>query len=424
MLDINIIRNEIEKVKQAVINKNEKTNLDSLLELDSKRKSLLIECDDLRNKRNITSKKISELKSKKQDASNEIQEMKGVSDNIKQLEVDINALTDELETILLKIPNIPAPDVPVGKDPTSNVIVKECGERREFPFTPLPHWDIGKSLDILDFERAAKITGAGFTLYKGAGARLERALYNFMLDLHTQEHGYTEIFPPYLVNRSSMTGTGQLPKLEEDMYRIPEDDLFLIPTAEVPVTNIHSNEILSAQDLPMYYTACTACFRREAGSHGKDTRGMLRVHQFNKVELVKLVRPETSYDELESLLSVSEKVLQLLGLQYQVVKLCTGDLSFAAAKCYDIEVWSPGVNKFLEVSSCSNFEDFQARRSNIRFRDDDGKTRHVHTLNGSGVALPRTMIAIIENYQREDGTVEIPEVLRPYMNGLEIIKKK
>ena len=424
MLDINIIRNEIEKVKQAVINKNEKTNLDSLLELDSKRKSLLIECDDLRNKRNITSKKISELKSKKQDASNEIQEMKGVSDNIKQLEVDINALTDELETILLKIPNIPAPDVPVGKDPTSNVIVKECGERREFPFTPLPHWDIGKSLDILDFERAAKITGAGFTLYKGAGARLERALYNFMLDLHTQEHGYTEIFPPYLVNRSSMTGTGQLPKLEEDMYRIPEDDLFLIPTAEVPITNIHSNEILTAQDLPMYYTACTACFRREAGSHGKDTRGMLRVHQFNKVELVKFVKPETSYDELESLLSVSEKVLQLLGLQYQVLKLCTGDLSFAAAKCYDIEVWSPGVNKFLEVSSCSNFEDFQARRSNIRFRDDDGKTRHVHTLNGSGVALPRTMIAIIENYQREDGTVEIPEVLRPYMNGLEIIKKK
>jgi len=424
MLDINIIRNDIEKVKQAVINKNEKANLDSLLELDSKRKSLLIECDDLRNKRNITSKTISELKSKKQDASNEIQEMKGVSDNIKQLEVDIKALTDELESILLKIPNIPASDVSVGKDPTSNVIVKECGEQKNFPFTPLPHWDIGKTLDILDFERAAKITGAGFTLYKGAGARLERALYNFMLDLHTQEHGYTEIFPPYLVNRSSMTGTGQLPKLEEDMYRIPEDDLFLIPTAEVPITNIHSNEILSAQNLPMYYTACTACFRREAGSHGKDTRGMLRVHQFNKVELVKLVRPETSYDELESLLSVSEKVLQLLGLQYQVVKLCTGDLSFAAAKCYDVEVWSPGVNKFLEVSSCSNFEDFQARRCNIRFRDDEGKTRHVHTLNGSGVALPRTMIAVIENYQREDGTIEVPEVLRPYMNGLELIKKK
>ena len=388
-----------------------------------KRKALLIECDDLRNKRNITSKKISELKSKKQDAADVIQEMKGVSDNIKQLETDIKALTEELDSVLLRIPNIPASDVPVGKDETSNVIVKENGEKREFTFTPLPHWDIGKALDILDFERGAKITGAGFTLYKGAGARLERALYNFMLDLHTQEHGYTEIFPPYLVNRASMTGTGQLPKLEEDMYRIPEDDLFLIPTAEVPVTNIHSNEILAAQDLPTYYTACTACFRREAGSHGKDTRGMLRVHQFNKVELVKFVRPETSYEELESLLSVSEKVLQLLGLQYQVLKLCTGDLSFAAAKCYDIEVWSPGVDKFLEVSSCSNFEDFQARRSNIRFRNDEGRVQHVHTLNGSGVALPRTMIAIIENYQRDDGTVEIPEVLRPYMNGLEIIKK-
>ena len=423
MLDINIIRNDIEKVKQAVINKNEKANLDSLLELDSKRKTLLIECDDFRNKRNITSKKISELKSKKQDASSVIQEMKGVSDNIKQLEVDIKTLTDELESILLKIPNIPATDVPIGKDPTSNVMVKTWGERKEFSFTPLPHWEIAKVLDILDFERAAKISGAGFTLYKGAGARLERALYNFMLDLHSQEHGYTELFPPYLVNRSSMTGTGQLPKLEEDMYRIPEDDLFLIPTAEVPVTNIHSNEILSVKDLPLYYTACTACFRREAGSHGKDTRGMLRVHQFNKVELVKIVKPEASYNELESLLSVSEKVLQLLGLQYQVAKLCTGDLSFAAAKCYDIEVWSSGVNKFLEVSSCSNFEDFQARRSNIRFRDDDGKARYVHTLNGSGVALPRTMIAIIENYQREDGTVEVPEVLRPYMNGLEVIKK-
>lgn len=423
MLDINIIRNEIENVKQAVINKNENANLDSLLELDSKRKSLLIECDDLRNKRNITSKKISELKSKKQDAADVILEMKGVSDKIKLLETDIKALTDELESILLRIPNIPAPDVPVGKDETSNVTLKEWGDRKEFTFTPLPHWDIGKALDILDFERGAKITGAGFTLYKGAGARLERALFNFMLDLHTQEHGYTEIFPPYLVNRSSMTGTGQLPKLEEDMYRIPEDDLFLIPTAEVPVTNIHSNEIMSVAGLPTYYAACTACFRREAGSHGKDTRGMLRVHQFNKVELVKFVRPETSYEELESLLSVSEKVLQLLGLEYRVLKLCTGDLSFAAAKCYDIEVWSAGVGKFLEVSSCSNFEDFQARRSNIRFRNDEGSVQHVHTLNGSGVALPRTMIAIIENYQREDGTVEIPEVLRPYMNGLEIIMK-
>ena len=422
MLDINIIRNDIEKVKQAIVNKNETTSLDSFQELDSRRKALLIECDELRNKRNVTSKEISKLRSQKEDASGLIQEMKGVSDRIKQLEAETNTVSDDLDSLLIRIPNIPADDVPVGKDPTSNVIVKSWGEKKAFPFTPLPHWDLGKKLDILDFERAAKISGAGFTLYKGAGARLERALYNFMLDLHTQEHGYREVLPPYLVNRTSMTGTGQLPKLEEDMYRLPDDDLFLIPTAEVPVTNIHANEILSSKELPILYAAYTACFRREAGSYGKDTRGMIRVHQFNKVELVKFVQPETSYDELESLLSVSEKVLQLLGLQYQVVKLCTGDLSFAAAKCYDIEVWSPGVDKFLEVSSCSNFEDFQARRSNIRFRDDDkGDLRFVHTLNGSGVALPRTMIAIIETYQREDGTVEIPEVLRPYMNGLDII---
>ena len=422
MLDINIIRNDIEKVKQAIVNKNETTSLDSFQELDSRRKALLIECDELRNKRNVTSKEISKLRSQKEDASGLIQEMKGVSDRIKQLESETNTVSNDLDSLLIRIPNIPADDVPVGKDPTSNVIVKSWGEKKSFPFTPLPHWDLGKKLDILDFERAAKISGAGFTLYKGAGARLERALYNFMLDLHTQEHGYREVLPPYLVNRTSMTGTGQLPKLEEDMYRLPDDDLFLIPTAEVPVTNIHANEILSSKELPILYAAYTPCFRREAGSYGKDTRGMIRVHQFNKVELVKFVQPEASYGELESLLSVSEKVLQLLGLQYQVVKLCTGDLSFAAAKCYDIEVWSPGVDKFLEVSSCSNFEDFQARRSNIRYRDDDkGDLRFVHTLNGSGVALPRTMIAIIETYQREDGTVEIPEVLRPYMNGLDII---
>ena len=422
MLDINIIRNDIERVKQAIVNKNETTSLDSFQELDSRRKALLIECDELRNKRNVTSKKISELKSKKKDAAELIQEMKGVSDKIKQLEAEAKTFSDDLDSLLIRIPNIPADDVPVGKDPTSNVMVKSWGEKKAFSFTPLPHWELGKELDILDFERAAKISGAGFTLYKGAGARLERALYNFMLDLHTQEHGYIEVFPPYLANRTSMTGTGQLPKLEEDMYRLPDDDLFLIPTAEVPVTNIHANEILSNKDLPILYAAYTACFRREAGSYGKDTRGMIRVHQFNKVELVKFVQPETSYDELESLLSVSEKVLQLLGLQYHVQKLCTGDLSFAAAKCYDIEVWSPGVDKFLEVSSCSNFEDFQARRSNIRFRNDEGNLQFVHTLNGSGVALPRTMIAIIETYQREDGTVEIPDVLKPYMNGLDIIR--
>lgn len=279
-------------------------------------------------------------------------------------------------------------------------------------------------LNILDLERSSKITGSGFILLKGPGAKLERALFCFMLDLHTREHGYTELFPPFLVNRTSMTGTGQLPKLEEDMYRTSPDDLFLVPTAEVPVTNIHRDEILSYKDLPVYYTAYTPCFRREAGSYGKDTRGIIRVHQFNKVELVKLVRPETSYDELESLLGNAEKVLQLLGLEYRVVKLSTGDMSFAAAKCYDIEVWAPGADKFLEVSSCSNFEDFQARRMNIRFRDEDGKLRFVHTLNGSGLALPRTVIAILETYQNKDGSITIPDVLQPYMGGIRIIARQ
>lgn len=422
MLDIHLIRNDIERVKKGIANKNEKINLDSLLELDTKRKALSNECEQLRHNRNITSKKISELKAKKEDALELIKEMKGVSDNIKQLEPEIRKLAEEIDYLLIRIPNIPSEDVPVGSDPTSNLLVKSWGQKKTFGFEPLPHWELGKTLGILDFERASKISGTGFTLYKGAGARLERALFNFMLDLHTEEHGYEEVFPPFLVNRAAMMGTGQLPKLEDDMYKIAEDDLFLIPTAEVPVTNIHANEILSYKELPIYYAAYTACFRREAGSYGKDTRGMVRVHQFNKVELVKFVRPETSYDELETLLTASEKVLQMLGLQYQVVKLCTGDLSFASTKCYDIEVWAPGIKKHLEVSSCSNFEDFQARRISIRFRDDNGNLRYVHTLNGSGLALPRTMIAIIETYQREDGTIEVPKVLIPYMGGMELIK--
>ena len=421
MLDINIIRNDTDKVKEAIASKNDKVDIDSLLELDSRRRELLNECEQLRHKRNITSKKISELKSKKKEASDLIKEMKGVADNIRQLEADIKKVSEEVEYLLMRIPNIPAEDVPVGKNETANVEVRSWGEKKSFTFEPLPHWELGKTLGILDFERASKMTGTGFTLYKGAGARLERSLLNFMLDLHTKEHGYEEVLPPFLVNRASMTGTGQLPKLEDDMYKITDDDLFLIPTAEVPVTNIHANEILDNKDLPIYYTAYTACFRREAGSYGKDTRGMMRVHQFNKVELVKFVQPETSYDELESLVVVAEKVMQLLGLQYRVVKLCTGDLSFASTKCYDIEVWAPGIKKHLEVSSCSNFEDFQARRMNIRFRGEKGNLRYVHTLNGSGVALPRTMIAIIETYQKEDGTVEIPEVLKPYMGGLELI---
>jgi seryl-tRNA synthetase len=421
MLDINIIRNDTDKVKEAIASKNDKVDIDSLLELDSRRRELLNECEQLRHKRNITSKKISELKSKKKEASDLIKEMKGVADNIRQLEADIKKVSEEVEYLLMRIPNMPAEDVPVGKNETANVEVRSWGEKKSFTFEPLPHWELGKTLGILDFERASKMTGTGFTLYKGAGARLERALLNFMLDLHTREHGYEEVLPPFLVNRASMTGTGQLPKLEDDMYKITDDDLFLIPTAEVPVTNIHANEILNNKDLPIYYTAYTACFRREAGSYGKDTRGMMRVHQFNKVELVKFVQPETSYDELESLVAVAEKVMQLLGLQYRVVKLCTGDLSFASTKCYDIEVWAPGIKKHLEVSSCSNFEDFQARRMNIRFRGEKGNLRYVHTLNGSGVALPRTMIAIIETYQKEDGTIEIPEVLKSYMGGLELI---
>ena len=421
MLDINIIRNDTDKVKEAIASKNDKVDIDSLLELDSRRRELLNECEQLRHKRNITSKEISELKSKKKEASDLIKEMKGVADNIRQLEADIKKVSEEVEYLLMRIPNMPAEDVPVGKNETENVEVRSWGEKKSFTFEPLPHWELGKTLGILDFERASKMTGTGFTLYKGAGARLERALLNFMLDLHTKEHGYEEVLPPFLVNRAAMTGTGQLPKLEDDMYKTTDDDLFLIPTAEVPVTNIHANEILNNKDLPIYYTAYTACFRREAGSYGKDTRGMMRVHQFNKVELVKFVQPETSYDELESLVAVAEKVMQLLGLQYRVVKLCTGDLSFASTKCYDIEVWAPGIKKYLEVSSCSNFEDFQARRMNIRFRGEKGNLRYVHTLNGSGVALPRTMIAIIETYQKEDGTIEIPEVLKPYMGGLELI---
>ena len=421
MLDINIIRNDTDKVKEAIASKNDKVDIDSLLELDSRRRELLNECEQLRHKRNITSKEISELKSKKKEASDLIKEMKGVADNIRQLEADIKKVSEEVEYLLMRIPNIPAEDVPVGKNETANVEVRSWGEKKSFTFEPLPHWELGKTLGILDFERASKMTGTGFTLYKGAGARLERSLLNFMLDLHTKEHGYEEVLPPFLVNRAAMTGTGQLPKLEDDMYKTTDDDLFLIPTAEVPVTNIHANEILNNKDLPIYYTAYTACFRREAGSYGKDTRGMMRVHQFNKVELVKFVQPESSYDELESLLAVAEKVMQLLGLQYRVVKLCTGDLSFASTKCYDIEVWAPGIKKHLEVSSCSNFEDFQARRMNIRFRGEKGNLRYVHTLNGSGVALPRTMIAIIETYQKEDGTIEIPEVLKPYMGGLELI---
>lgn len=425
MLDINFIRSNPDKVKQAIAHKRENAaGIDQILELDVQRRSLIHTCEQLKNKRNEKSKEVSELKKKRQDASIIIEETKKIGDEIKSYEEKIVGLESQINNLMLRIPNIPAADVPIGKDENDNVVVKSWGTRKEFDFTPLPHWELGSLLNILDLERSSKISGSGFILLKGLGAKLERTLFSFMLDIHTTQHGYTELFPPFLVTRTSMTGTGQLPKLEEDMYRTAVDDLFLIPTAEVPVTNIHRDEILSYKDLPLYYTAYTPCFRREAGSYGKDTRGIIRVHQFNKVELVKITKPETSYNELESLLGNAEKILQLLGLEYRVSKLCTGDMSFAAAKCYDIEIWAPGLGKYLEVSSCSNFEDFQARRINIRFRDEDGKLRFVHTMNGSGLALPRTVIAFLETYQQKDGSVVIPNVLQSYMGGIKVITCK
>ncbi|NOZ21822.1 MAG: serine--tRNA ligase [Planctomycetes bacterium] len=421
MLDISIIRDETDKVRKAMEEKADFADVDALLKLDEERRGIIPKVEKLRARRNEVSKQINELKKKKQDAGALIEEMRGVGGQIKELEEKLRDLEPMIRDLQLLVPNIPAEGTPVGKDENDNVEVKHWGERKEFTFTPQAHWDLGPQLGILDFEAAAKIAGSGFCLYKGDGALLERALYNFMLDLHIEEHGYTEVFPPFLTNRDAITGTGQLPKLEEDMYRCDVDDFFLIPTAEVPVTNIHRDEILSHEDLPIYYTAYTACFRREAGAYGRDTRGLMRVHQFDKVEMVKFVRPETSYVELETLLQNAEDVLQRLGIEYRILQLCTGELSFAAAKCYDIEIWAPGIQRWLEVSSCSNFTDFQARRANIRFRDENGKVQFVHTLNGSGVALARLVLVLVEMYQREDGTIDVPEVLQPYMRGKKII---
>ncbi|MBI5124916.1 MAG: serine--tRNA ligase [Planctomycetes bacterium] len=423
MLDLNFIRKNPEEVKRAVREKHERVDVEHLLRLDTDRRELLHQIETLRKQLNEGSKRVSELKKQRQDADTLVEEMRVLSDKIKDYEKGLDQSTPEIDDLLLRIPNIPAADVPRGEDASGNQEVRTWGKRGEFTFKPRPHWELGVSLGILDLERGAKISGSGFPLYKGMGARLERSLFNFMLDLHTRKHGYQEVFPPFLVNRASMTGTGQLPKMKDDMYKIDGDDLFLVPTAEVPVTNLHRDEILSHKELPIYYTAYTACFRREAGAYGKDTRGIIRVHQFDKVELVKFVRPETSYEELERLVKDAEEVLQLLGIEYRVLKLCTGDMSFASSKTYDLEAWAPGVEKWLEVSSRGNFEDFQARRINVRFRDEHGKVRYVHTLNGSGVALPRTLIAILENYQQEDGSVIIPEVLRPYMGGVEVISQ-
>ncbi len=423
MLDLKFIRENSDKVKQAVRNKNEKTDIDLILSLDEKRRSLLTQADELKHQKNMVSDKIALMKKQKQNANEDIENMRKVSDQIDALDLQLKELDEKINDLLYTVPNIPHTSVPVGFDENSNMIIKTWGNLPKFDFEPRPHWELGQILGILDLPKAAKVTGSGFIVLTGKGARLQRALINFMLDLHTKKHNYTEILPPYLANRASMTGTGQLPKLAEDMYLCEKDDLFLIPTAEVPVTNLLREETLKEDDLPLYYTAYTACFRREAGAYGKDTRGMIRVHQFDKVEMVKFVRPETSYGELESLLLNAEEVLQLLNLPYRVRVLCTGDLSFSAAKCYDIEAWAPGVQNYLEVSSCSNFEDFQARRMNLRFRPKaGGKLQNVHTLNGSGLALPRTMIALLENYQTKKGTVIIPEALRPYMDGMEEIK--
>ncbi|RBW67335.1 serine--tRNA ligase [Bacillus taeanensis] len=424
MLDIKVLRNNFQEVKEKLKHRGEElVGLDRFEELDERRRELISETESLKQKRNEVSKQIAEMKRAKQDAQSAITEMREVGDKIKAFDTELTQVEEELNTILLHIPNIPHESVPIGETEDDNVEARKWGEIRAFTFKPKPHWDVAVDLGILDFERAAKVTGSRFVFYKGLGARLERALMNFMMDLHEDEHGYVEVLPPYLVNRTSMTGTGQLPKFEEDAFKIREEDYFLIPTAEVPVTNMHRDEILQAEDLPLAYTAFSACFRSEAGSAGRDTRGLIRQHQFNKVELVRFVKPEDSYKELEGLTGHAEKVLQLLRLPYRVMSMCTADLGFTAAKKYDIEVWIPSYNTYREISSCSNFEDFQARRAGIRFRREaNGKPEFVHTLNGSGLALGRTVAAILENYQQEDGSVVIPEVLRPYMGGKEVIK--
>ncbi|HPL83165.1 MAG TPA: serine--tRNA ligase [Candidatus Omnitrophota bacterium] len=421
MLDIKFIRENLELVKQSLKNRNLKLDLDSLVELDDARREILSKLEDLRSKRNKANDEISALLKEKKDTKEKINSIKSISAEIGELDNRIKEADAGVLKILITIPNIPHSSVPVG-DPTKNSFVRTWGKPREFNFKPQNHIDIAQSLDIIDFNRATKVTGSNFILYKGLGARLERALINFMLDLHTRKHGYTEIFPPFLVNRASMMGTGQLPKLEEDMYKLKDDDLFLIPTAEVPVTNMFRDEIVDEEKLPVYYTAYTACFRREAGTYGKDTKGLVRVHEFNKIEMVKFVKPEDSYNELERLVNDAEEVLQLLEIPYRVVMLATQDLSFSASKCYDLEAYAPGMDKWLEVSSCSNFESFQARRANIRFRRKESKkVEFINTLNGSGVALPRLVVALLENYQQEDGTVIVPKVLREYLDGQERI---
>jgi seryl-tRNA synthetase len=420
MLELKFIRNNPDVVGRALINRNMGTELiDSLLKYDAAWRECLVEGDKLKHERNVVTREIAKLKKENKEASSKIEEMQAINARIKEIDDNIRDYKSKINEILLNIPNIPSETTPIGKDENDNPVIRVVGEPKEFTFTPKPHWEIGEDLDILDFERAAKIAGQGFAVYKGMGAKLERALINFMLDVHT-EQGYTEVFPPVLLNEKAMTGTGQLPKFKDDMY-MSTDGFYLAPTAEVPVTNLFMDEYM--EKLPVFLTAYTACFRREAGKHGQDTRGIIRQHQFNKVELVKFVRPETSYEELEKLTLDAEEILKLLKLPYRVVSLCTGDLGFSAAKTYDLEVWVPTQQKYREISSCSNFEDFQARRANIRFRTPEGP-QFIHTLNGSGLAVGRTVVAILENYQREDGSVEIPEALRPYLGGATEIRNE
>jgi len=422
MLDIKYLRQNIDFVSGKMCERGQEMNLERFIALDAGRREIIREVEGLRGERNAVSKQIGEKKKNREDATEIIARMGLVSARIKELDEALKKTDEDLDAILMTIPNLPHESVVCGRGAEDNPVVRVWGEKPQFSFTPRPHWEIGESLHILDFARGAKITGARFTLYRGFGARLERALINFMLDLHTGEHGYTEVLPPFLVNRESMTGTGQLPKFEEDLFRIDKVDYFLIPTAEVPVTNIHRDEILAEKELPIYYVAYTPCFRAEAGSYGKDTRGLIRQHQFNKVELVKFARPESSYEEMEKLTLNAEEVLKRLKIPYRVVSLCTADLGFSSAKTYDIEAWLPGQDAYREISSCSNFEEFQARRASIRFRrDESGKVEFVHTLNGSGLAVGRTLVAVLENYQQADGDVVIPEALRPYMGGVDRI---
>ena len=424
MLDMKFVRDNLDLIREMLKNRNNALNLDNFSDLEKKRRDILNEVEQLKSQRNSTSKKIGAMKKAGEDTTEISAEMRQVGEKISALDNELKTVEENLRDILLHIPNIPAEDVPIGKDDTQNPEIRRWGEPRKFDFEAKAHWDIGTDLNIFDFDRAAKVTGARFTFYRGLGARLERACINFMMDLHANKHGYTEMLAPYIVNRDSMIGTGQLPKFAEDMFKLEGMEYYLVPTAEVPTTNFHRDEILPAEILPEYFSCYTACFRAEAGSAGRDTRGLIRQHQFNKVQLIKFTKPEESWAELESMVAAAEDVLKILEIPYRVVLLCTGDMSFTSAKTYDIEVWMPAQNKYREISSCSNCTDYQARRANIKFRrDTKSKPEFVHTLNGSGIAVGRTVAAILENYQQADGSVKIPAALVPYMGGVEVIKK-